>query len=47
MIHIGKPIVMDDEKFKEQLARLEKACKAEVTNMKDLVAEIVPTYTHI
>jgi len=46
MIHIGKPIVMDDERFKEQLARLEKACKAEVTNMKDLVAEIVPTYTH-
>ena len=47
MIHIGKPIDMDDERFKDQLARLEKACKAEVTNMKDLVAEIVPTYTHI
>ena len=25
-------------------ARLEKACKAEVTNMKDIVAEMVPTY---
>ena len=45
MIHIGKPIVMDDERFKEQLDRLEKACKAEVTNMKDLVAEMVPTYS--
>lgn len=44
LIHIGKPIEMDDEKFKEQLSRLEKACKAEVTNMKDIVAEIVPTY---
>ena len=44
LIHIGKPIEMDDEKFKEQLASLEKACKAEVTNMKDIVAEIVPTY---
>ncbi|MBQ3194473.1 MAG: polysaccharide biosynthesis protein [Oscillospiraceae bacterium] len=44
LIHIGKPIVMDDEKFKEQLTRLEKACKAEVTNMKDIVAEMVPTY---
>ena len=44
LIHIGKPIEMDDEKFKEQLARLEKAYKAEVTNMKDIVAEIVPTY---
>ena len=44
LIHIGKPIVMDDEKFKEQLIRLEKASKAEVSNMKDIVAEIVPTY---
>lgn len=44
LIHIGKPIEMDDEKFKEQLARLEEAYKAEVNNMKDIVAEIVPTY---
>ncbi len=44
LIHIGKPIEMDDEKFKDQLSRLEKACKAEVTNMKDIVAEMVPTY---
>ncbi len=44
MIHIGKPIEMDDEKFIEQLDRLAKASKAEVSNMKDIVAEIVPTY---
>jgi len=44
LIHIGKPIVMDDDKFKEQLARLEIACKAEVSNMKDIVGEMVPTY---
>ena len=44
LIHIGRPIEMDDEKFREQLARLEEACKAEVDNMKDIVAEIVPTY---
>ena len=44
LIHIGKPIEMDDEKFKEQLARLEVACKEEVGNMKDIVAEMVPTY---
>ena len=44
LIHIGKPIEMDDEQFKEQLDRLEKACKEEVTNMKDIVSEIVPTY---
>ena len=44
LIHIGKPIEMDDEKFKEQLKRLEAAYKTEADNMKDLVAEIVPTY---
>ncbi len=44
LIHIGKPIEMDDEKFREQLIRLEKASKEEVSNMKDIVAEMVPTY---
>ncbi len=44
LIHIGKPIEMDDELFKKQLDRLEAAYKDEVTNMKDIVAEIVPTY---
>ena len=44
LIHIGKPIEMDDEKFREQLKRLEIACKEEVSNMKEIVAEIVPTY---
>ena len=44
LIHIGKPIEMDDEAFCRQLERLDKACKDEVENMKDIVAEIVPTY---
>ena len=44
LIHIGKPIEMDDEEFRLQLERLEKACKAEVSNIKDIVAEIVRTY---
>ena len=44
MIHIGKPIEMDDELFLSQLARLEQACKEETDCMKDIVAEIVPTY---
>ncbi len=44
LIHIGKPIEMDDEKFKEQLARLDAAYRIEACNMKELVAEIVPTY---
>ena len=44
LIHIGKPIEMDDELFKKQLDRLEDAYKNEVEDMKDIVAEIVPTY---
>ena len=44
LIHIGRPIDMDDEKFKQQLAALEAACKAETVHVKDIVAEIVPTY---
>ena len=45
LIHIGKPIEMDDALFKKQLERLEAACKEETDHMKDIVAEIVPTYT--
>ncbi len=44
LIHIGKPIEMDDELFKKQLARLETAYKEETENMKEIVAQIVPTY---
>ena len=44
LIHIGKPIEMDDEKFREQLKQLEQACKEENDHMKEIVAQIVPTY---
>ncbi len=44
LIHIGKPIEMDDEKFLKQLELLEKACKSDAGNIKDIVAEVVPTY---
>ena len=44
LIHIGKPIEMDDELFKKQLDRLEVAYKEETENMKEIVAEIVSTY---
>ncbi len=44
LIHIGKPIEMDDERFKEQLRRLDEASRQEVGNMKEIVAEMVPTY---
>ncbi|MDD5864132.1 MAG: nucleoside-diphosphate sugar epimerase/dehydratase [Firmicutes bacterium] len=43
-IHIGKPIEMDDEKFKQQLDLLDKASREESKDIKDIVAEIVPTY---
>ena len=44
LIHIGRPIEMDDELFKRQLDRLDAAYRVEADNMKELVAEIVPTY---
>lgn len=44
LIHIGKPIKMDDEWFREQLRRLDAASKLEDNSMKEIVAEIVPTY---
>ena len=44
LIHIGKPIEMDDELFLRQLERLDTACRNEVSYMKELVEEIVPTY---
>ena len=44
LIHIGKPIEMDDELFRQQLARLDAAYRVEAENMKEIVAEIVPTY---
>ena len=46
LIHIGKPIEMDDELFKRQLAQLDAAYRAEAPNMKELVAQIVPTYRY-
>ena len=44
LIHIGKPIIMNDDELKVQLDRLEKACVGESDNIKEIVAELVPTY---
>ena len=44
LIHIGKPIEMDDEWFKRKLRQLDEASYQEAENMKGIVAEIVPTY---
>ena len=45
LIHIGRPIDMDDERFKVQLQELEQACTQEDSDIKRLVAQMVPTYT--
>lgn len=44
LIHIGQPIDMDDEWFKTKLRQLDEASYREADNMKEIVAEIVPTY---
>lgn len=44
LIFIGQPIEMDDEWFKKKLRQLDEASFRESDNMKEIVAEIVPTY---
>lgn len=44
LIHIGKPIEMNDEWFKMKLKQLDEAAYREEQSMKSIVAEIVPTY---
>lgn len=44
LIHIGRPIEIDEEKFFDQLAELKEACYRDDEAIRDLVEEIVPTY---
>ena len=44
LIHIGKPIEMDDVWFMEKLKDLEEASYRETDYIREIVAEIVPTY---
>jgi FlaA1/EpsC-like NDP-sugar epimerase len=44
MIHIGKPIEMDDDWFREKLHALDEASKTESKEVKKLVSQIVTTY---
>ena len=46
LIHIGKPIEMDDKWFQERLQALDEASRQESDHMKRIVAEIVPTYQY-
>jgi FlaA1/EpsC-like NDP-sugar epimerase len=44
MIHIGRPIEMDEMRFFSQLEKLNIAAKEESPDIRDLVKEIVETY---
>ncbi len=44
LIHIGKPIEMDDEKFLAQLDQLYKEVLTEPKDIREAVSRIVPTY---
>lgn len=44
LIHIGKPIEMDDVWFAGKLKELDEASREETDEMKRIVAEVVPTY---
>lgn len=44
LIHIGKPIEIDEDQFFIQLKRLKEASKDESKDIRALIKEIVPTY---
>ena len=44
LIHIGKPIDMDEEKFMHQLIKLREAADQDSDAIRSMVKEIVPTY---
>lgn len=46
MIHIGKPIVIDEEQFEEDLYKLGEAANGEESVVRELVQKIVPTYQY-
>lgn len=47
LIHIGKPIEIDEEKFLRQLEELKDICILDSEKIKKTIKEIVPTYTVI
>ncbi|MEE0812020.1 polysaccharide biosynthesis protein [Blautia sp.] len=44
LIHIGKPIEMNEEEFFQQLSELKTACYEDDEHIKEKVAQMVPTY---
>ncbi len=47
LIHIGKPIEIDEDTFFEELNNLKKEAYQETENIRELVKEIVPTYQYV
>ena len=45
-IHIGKRLDINEMQFFQELKKLEKACHAELSDIGELVANIVPTYSY-
>lgn len=46
LIHVGKPIEINEMKFFVQLKELKEASKNESTDIRKLIKEIVPTYNY-
>lgn len=46
LIHIGKPIEMDEESFFERLIELKEEVYEEVEDIRPFIQELVPTYTY-
>ncbi len=46
MIHIGKPIEFDEDRFLQQLEELKEVCVLEPTEIRKMIKEIVPTYIY-
>ena len=44
LIHIGKPIQINEDLFFKQLGELDKMCCQEPVEIRELIKEIVPTY---
>ena len=44
LIFIGKPIEMDDDDFRKKLELLDRESRSESPRIKEIVAQIVPTY---
>jgi FlaA1/EpsC-like NDP-sugar epimerase len=47
LIHIGKPIEMDDAWFRDKLRELDEASRQESDRIRILVSQLVPTYRYV